>query len=94
MKLLKEIPCDCGREHKTEISEVISCRGAIEKLPETLTRLGCKRPFVLCDDNTYRAAGERAESILTKANIRDKYTASRLVFDLGLTEKIKDYLKK
>lgn len=73
MKLLKEIPCNCGREHKTEISEVISCRGAIEKLPETLTRLGCKRPFVLCDDNTYRAAGERAESILTKANILGTY---------------------
>ena len=67
MKLLKSIPCDCGREHKTEISEVISCRGAIEKLPETLKKMGCSSPFMLCDDNTLRAAGERIAKILANA---------------------------
>lgn len=73
MKLLKSIPCDCGREHKTEISEVISCRGAIEKLPDAIRGLGCKSPFMLCDSNTLRAAGERIAKILADAKIYGTY---------------------
>ena len=73
MKLSKEIPCNCGREHKTEIYDVISCRGAIERLPEVLRSLGCKRPFVLSDNNTFSAAGAKVENILTKSNIFSTY---------------------
>ncbi len=73
MKISKYIPCDCGREHEIRITDVISRRGAIEKLPEALEKLGCNRPFVLCDDNTFRAAGERVKKILTAANIFATY---------------------
>ena len=69
MNLAKEIPCCCGREHKTEIVDVISCRGAIERLPEAMERLGCRHPFVLCDTNTLRAAGERVAKILREAEM-------------------------
>ena len=69
MKLLKNIPCNCGREHKIDISDVISEPGAIYKLPEVLEKLGCKRPFILCDDNTFLAAGKKVEEIITKASV-------------------------
>ncbi len=32
-------------------------RGALEALPEALEAVNARRPFVVCDDNTYRAAG-------------------------------------
>ena len=69
MNLAKEIPCCCGCWHKTEIVDVISCRGAIERLPEAMERLGCRHPFVLCDTNTLRAAGERVAKILREAEM-------------------------
>ena len=73
MELLKVIPCNCGREHKIEICDVISHRGAIEKLPYAMEKLGCKHPFVLCDTNTLRAAGERIAKILNKAGLFGAY---------------------
>lgn len=73
MNLAKVIPCDCGREHKTDISEVISCRGAIERLPYAMEKLGCRHPFVLCDTNTLRAAGERVARILKGAKMYGAY---------------------
>lgn len=73
MELRKEIPCTCGRQHKINISDVISEPGAINKLPSALEKLGCKHPFVLSDDNTFRAAGERVEKILSKAKVFGTY---------------------
>ena len=73
VEYLKEFLCDCGRTHRITITDVISERGAIERLPEAMEKLGCKHPFVLCDTNTLRAAGERVAKILRKAEIYGAY---------------------
>ena len=77
MNIPKEISCNCGREHKIEITDIISESGAINKLPKVLTGLGCHRPFVLCDSNTLRAAGERVADVLRLADIHGVYYAPK-----------------
>ncbi len=65
----KGFDCDCGRHHAVNIAYVKTGRGAIECVPEMVRALGAARPFVLCDQNTYRAAGERVCRILAAAGI-------------------------
>ena len=73
MNIPREIPCSCGRPHKLEITDIISESGALNKLPEVMSRLGCRHPFVLCDSNTLLAAGERVTDILRRADIHGAY---------------------
>ena len=73
MKYPKEFACSCGKVHKIGITDIISERGAIERLPEAMERLGCRHPFVLCDTNTLRAAGERVARILNDAKMYGAY---------------------
>lgn len=61
--------CECGRHHAVNIAYIKTGRGAIECVPEMVRALGAERPFVLCDENTYRAAGERVCRILKDADI-------------------------
>ena len=56
-------PCACGKTHAFT-AKIISGQGALEKLPETVNALGSKA-FVLADQNTWQAAGERVCALLT-----------------------------
>ena len=59
--------CDCGRRHATTVRDVAIGRGAIAGLADMLDRRGIKKPLVVCDPNTYAAAGERAIGLLRAA---------------------------
>lgn len=61
--------CACGKEHKSDVRELIVGSGVIKRLPEELKKLGCKRVFLLADVNTYAAAGERAEDLLGESGM-------------------------
>ena len=61
--------CGCGRHHGTGVKYLKIGRGIIEKIPEALETLGVSHPYVVCDANTYKAAGERAVEILKRAGI-------------------------
>ncbi|MDL2205556.1 sn-glycerol-1-phosphate dehydrogenase [Eubacteriales bacterium OttesenSCG-928-N13] len=61
--------CACGHHHGAELVSFHSGAGAIKMLPQALHEIGCKKPFVVCDQHTYRAAGEQAVQILTDAGI-------------------------
>lgn len=59
--------CSCGRDHQLVVDDVILEEGAIKKLPEILN----KEPYnqyknlvMVCDDNTYEAAGKEVEKLL------------------------------
>jgi len=60
--------CSCGRVH-SYAARVISGKGALEKLPEALAQLKSKKVFVLCDRNTYKAAGEQVCALLNAAGV-------------------------
>ena len=59
----------CGKRHFGLLRDYIAEENAIEKLPALLEKYGCKKPFVLCDPNTYRAAGMQVEDVLKRAGI-------------------------
>lgn len=59
--------CSCGRSHHLVVDDVILEEGALKKLPEILN----KEPYdqykhlvMVCDDNTYEAAGKEVEKLL------------------------------
>lgn len=53
------IPCSCGKTHSCSVDKIICRAGAINEIPETVRSFSAKKPFVLCDVNTYRVAGEK-----------------------------------
>jgi len=61
--------CECGKHHETTLRFLRIGKGAVETLPEGLKQLGVKKPFIVCDKNTYGAAGASVESALKGANI-------------------------
>ena len=59
--------CPCGKVHAAEIDTVIVGPGTVNLLPEIAERQGIRRPFILCDVNTWQAAGENVLDVLTEA---------------------------
>lgn len=59
--------CSCGKDHQLAVKDVILEEGALQKMPEILQ----KEPYVryhsfamICDENTYRAAGEEVAELM------------------------------
>lgn len=61
--------CSCGREHDVAIDDVVVGKGAVKRLPEFVEKYGAKKPFVLADCNTFKAAGEAVTEILRNNGI-------------------------
>ncbi len=61
--------CGCGKTHAFRADYLRIGPGALEKAPEMVRAMGCGKPFVLCDENTYRAAGKRTVELLKEAGI-------------------------
>lgn len=61
-----EFSCDCAKKiHKAPIEKYEISKGAINKIPSLLKDY--KKIYLVCDENTYKAAGKAVEEIL-KAN--------------------------
>ncbi|MBQ8408285.1 MAG: sn-glycerol-1-phosphate dehydrogenase [Clostridia bacterium] len=69
MKQFETLICECGETHSAFTSRVIAECGAIKKLPEAIYALGCRKPFLVADQNTFKAAGEEAASLLSGAEM-------------------------
>ena len=63
--LEKEMHCSCGRVHSTDLKAVDIGRGALQRLPGLLRRLGFHKAYLAADVNTWEAAGQKAAAILT-----------------------------
>ena len=61
--------CPCGVKHVFPLKKVVSCAGAIDRLPEILNLYGLKKPFIVADENTFKAAGEKVVSLLKKNGV-------------------------
>lgn len=59
----------CGRHHTTGLKAFEAGRGAVKHLPDMLKKLGISHPFVVCDKNTYKAAGETVETLFKASGI-------------------------
>lgn len=63
------IPCACGKVHRCGLKFFRAGPGAVNALPEALRARGRKRPMLVMDENTLRAAGERVRAALDAAGI-------------------------
>ena len=61
--------CPCGRRHETSLRWLKIRRGALEALPEMLGAIGCAKPLIVCDLNTWEAAGARAAALMEASGI-------------------------
>ena len=61
--------CECGKHHLCELQYLKIGRGVIVNVPDMIAAMGKKKPFVVCDKNTYAVAGERVCEILKAADI-------------------------
>ena len=59
-------PCACGRTHEIVVDDMIIEKGAIQRLPHIMKTYYSeyKTIAMLCDDNTYAAAGKLVEELL------------------------------
>ena len=71
--LEKEIHCSCGHTHSTNLRRIDIEEGALSRLPQHIKEFGYKNIFVVCDVNTWEAAGKAAERELEAAGL-DYYT--------------------
>ena len=61
--------CACGKQHFGQLSDCIIGEGALLRLPDILGKYGSTAPFILCDRETYAAAGKQLCAILDAAGI-------------------------
>lgn len=61
---------ECGRKHPTFLRGYSLGHGALDDVPECMKRLGADFPYVLCDRDTYKAAGAKVCGILDANGIR------------------------
>ena len=66
---IKEQPCSCGKVHHTSVDRIVIGAGALQQVPQIVKEYGVVRPFVVCDGNTWKAAGERLMQLLQEAEI-------------------------
>lgn len=54
----KDIQCDCGRLHSSNIREIIIKDNAIKELTAIIERNNYKSIYIVADENTWKAAGK------------------------------------
>ncbi len=69
LEAIKKRGCACGKSHAADIDKILCGAGVLRELPAILAEYGAKKPYVLCDRNTYAAAGERVCALLDEAGI-------------------------
>lgn len=59
-------PCSCRRVHEIIVDDIIIEKGAIRRLPDIMKTYynEYKQVAMICDDNTYEAAGKTVETLL------------------------------
>ena len=65
----KGYDCACGRHHQMKMDYIKIGSGAVSSIPEGLAAMGVKRPFIVCDVNTKKAAWDKVKAVLDAASI-------------------------
>ena len=61
--------CGCGKKHVCAMDFLEIGPGVLSKTADMVRAMGCRRPFVICDENTYAAVGRRVDELLNAAGI-------------------------
>lgn len=71
--------CSCGRTHQLDINKIQMGNGAIDQLPEILKEYKEHKIYMISDNHTWKAAGERVHEILESAD----FCVEGVVLDRG-----------
>ncbi|MCL2068715.1 MAG: sn-glycerol-1-phosphate dehydrogenase [Oscillospiraceae bacterium] len=80
--------CECGKTHGMDIRKILLEPGALEQVPQVISELGLSgKAAIICDRNTWNAAGKRVSRLLPEHHIimieRDSiHPDERLVADI------------
>ncbi|MEH2943515.1 sn-glycerol-1-phosphate dehydrogenase [Lachnospiraceae bacterium KK002] len=69
----KPMACSCGHEHRTMLKKIDIEKGALKRLPGLIQEMGYAHVFMVCDVNTWEAAGKAVEELLCSRGIDHKY---------------------
>lgn len=69
LQAIQKSGCACGKHHVADIDKILCGAGVLNELPAILHEYGAKKPYILCDRNTYAAAGKRVCALLESAGI-------------------------
>ena len=61
--------CACGKTHVCALKYLNIGRNIVDDVPNMVAAMGKKKPFVVCDENTYAVAGRRVDAALTAAGV-------------------------
>ena len=61
--------CTCGRTHSLSTQEIFLEMGALKKLPILLREDGYNHPVIVCDGNTWKAAGKQTASLIPGSRV-------------------------
>lgn len=64
--------CSCGQDHEVFVKDILIERDALLQLPDLLKREDYKNyhsPLIICDNNTYNAAGKKVEQLVSNSKI-------------------------
>ncbi|MBR6571507.1 MAG: sn-glycerol-1-phosphate dehydrogenase [Clostridia bacterium] len=61
--------CECGRHHGAGLKYLKIGRNAVENVCEAMQVIGMKKPFIVCDKNTRKAAWDKVKAELDKAGV-------------------------
>jgi len=62
--LKTKFTCNCGKEHRVDIDNIVIEKEAIAFLPSLINQYNFKKIFIVADANTYKVAGEITEKAL------------------------------
>ena len=74
-----DFDCSCGRHHTLDIRHIIMGQGVLKELPKVLEPFSGKKVYMLSDNHTFEAAGDRVLSILEA----EDYLVKNVMLDSG-----------
>lgn len=89
-------PCSCGRDHQLVVDEVILEKGALGKVSEIFKKepyAKYKHLVMVCDENTYQAAGETVEKQLTGIKVIQLESKNLHANEIGVAKVEKELSK-
>ena len=83
MYLDRSLECSCGHPHYVDIKDVLIGSDVLQQLPELVKKHGYSRPFIVCDEITYRIAGRSCHQALLDSGIS---AAAHIIGHMGFDE--------
>ena len=68
--LNKKLECSCGKTHYAPIKAIRVCKEAIRQLPDYVRNGGYKKPYIICDKNTYEIAAKECGELLIQSGLQ------------------------